>query len=106
VVVFGCCADKDIDGMLTRLSLGADKVIFTRAAGNVRAAKPEDLQRRFLDISGKMTQAVDDLPAALTLASRAVNKDDLICVTGSFYLVGEAKKYLQDKTSGRSGKRR
>ena len=26
------------------------------------------------------------------IAYRAVTKEDLICVTGSFYLVGEAKK--------------
>ncbi len=106
VVVFGCCADKDVDGMLSRLSMGADKVIFTRAAGNARAANPEDLQRRFTEISGKSAQVTPDLPAALTLASQAVAKDDLICVTGSFYLVGEAKKYLQDKTGSRAGKRR
>lgn len=106
VVVFGCCADKNIDGMLSRLAMGADKVIFTRAAGNARAAKPEDLHRRFMDLGGKTMQVADDLPSALALASRAVGKDDLICVTGSFYIVGEAKKYLQDKASGRAGKRR
>jgi folylpolyglutamate synthase/dihydropteroate synthase len=25
-----------------------------------------------------------------------VGRDDLICVTGSFYLVGDTKKYLAD----------
>ena len=29
---------------------------------------------------------------ALEIANRAVTKEDLICITGSFYLVGEAKK--------------
>ena len=28
----------------------------------------------------------------LEIANRAVTKEDLICITGSFYLVGEAKK--------------
>jgi folylpolyglutamate synthase/dihydropteroate synthase len=36
------------------------------------------------------------LPEALVLASHAVGRDDLICVTGSFYLVGDTKKHLAE----------
>lgn len=96
VCIFGCCEDKDIPAMLDRLSLGGDKVIFTRAKGNARAADPEELQREFNERSGKMNQVASSLPEAIDLASRAVGRDDLICVTGSFYLVGEAKKYLAE----------
>lgn len=106
VVIFGCCADKDVDGMLSRIAVGADKIIFTRTSGHARAAKPSDLQHRFSEFSGKMALAADDLPSALALASRAVGPDDLICITGSLYLVGEAKKYLQDKAAGKGGRRR
>ena len=94
VCVFGCCQDKDIGEMLDRVNLGADKVIFTRAQGNPRAAAPEDLQRAFVERSGKMCQIADTLPEALELATRAVSREDLICVTGSFYLVGETMKHL------------
>ncbi|MEE2681138.1 MAG: folylpolyglutamate synthase/dihydrofolate synthase family protein [Planctomycetota bacterium] len=94
VCVFGCCQDKDVGEMLDRVNLGADKVIFTRAQGNPRAAAPEDLQRAFVERSGKMSQTADTLPEALELATRAVSREDLICVTGSFYLVGEAMKHL------------
>lgn len=94
VLVFGCSEDKDIDGMLRHIALGADKIIFTRARGNPRAVDPHDLQRRFMEISGKMSQVEDTLPEALTTAAQAVGREDLICVTGSFYLVGEAKKHL------------
>jgi dihydrofolate synthase/folylpolyglutamate synthase len=96
VCIFGCCEDKDIPAMLERLSLGGDKVIFTRAKGNARAADPEDLQREFTERSGKMNQVAASLPEAIDLATRAVGRDDLICITGSFYLVGEAKKYLAE----------
>ena len=37
---------------------------------------------------------VPTLPEALAIANRAVTREDLICITGSFYLVGEAKKYF------------
>ena len=96
VCVFGCCEDKDVASMLEKVTLGGDKIIFTKAKGNPRAADPEELQRQFSEISGKMSQVARTLPEALDLASRAVGRDDLVVVTGSFYLVGEAKKYLAD----------
>ena len=80
--------------MLEKVALGGDKIIFTRAKRTPRAMDPDDLQREFAETSGKMCQVARSLPDALDLASRAVGRDDLICVTGSFYLVGEAKKYL------------
>jgi dihydrofolate synthase/folylpolyglutamate synthase len=95
ICVFGCCEDKDIPAMLDRLALGGDKVIFTRARATPRAAEPEELHRLFTERSGKMSQVASTLPQALDLATRAVGRDDLICITGSFYLIGEARKYLE-----------
>ncbi|MFG0326585.1 MAG: bifunctional folylpolyglutamate synthase/dihydrofolate synthase [Phycisphaerales bacterium JB037] len=103
VLVFGCAADKNIDAMLDRVAMGADKVIFTKAADNPRAAKPEDLQRRFLNRCSKMTQIEPTLKDALNTAYRAVGRGDLICVTGSFYLAGEAKRLLSAAAAKREG---
>jgi dihydrofolate synthase / folylpolyglutamate synthase len=102
VVIFGCACDKDIPGMLTQLDLGADKVIFTKARDNKRAADPRELHKRFTDLTGKMSQVADDFEAAVNIARRAVTRDDLICVTGSFYLVGEARKYLKELAAKRA----
>ncbi|MCC7406725.1 MAG: bifunctional folylpolyglutamate synthase/dihydrofolate synthase [Phycisphaeraceae bacterium] len=96
VLIFGCAQDKDINGMLKQIGLGADKVIFTRAKNNPRATEPEDLLVRFGELSGKMAQTAPTLEDALRLAGRAVSREDLILVTGSFYLVGETKKYFTD----------
>ena len=87
--------------MLQQISLGADKVIFTRVAGSQRSADPRDLHRKFVELTGKMSQVAKDLPEALRIAARAAGRDDLICITGSVYLVGEAKKYLQSLAAGR-----
>ncbi len=95
VVVFGCAEDKDIDALLREISLGADKVVFTRARGNQRASLPEDLARRFTEVSGRMSQTADSFADALLTAEHAVGREDLICVTGSFVLAGEAKKHFQ-----------
>jgi dihydrofolate synthase/folylpolyglutamate synthase len=95
ICVFGCCQDKDVAGMLEKISLGADKIIFTKSSENPRAAEPRLLQKQFEEISGKMTQVAETLPEALEIAAQASSRDDLICVTGSFYLVGETKSHLQ-----------
>lgn len=101
IVIFGCAADKDIDELLKRVALGADKVIFTRARNNPRAAEPKELARRFTEQCQKMCQTAESLEDALSIATRAAARDDLICVTGSFYLVGEAKKLLAERAEKR-----
>jgi len=105
VMVFGCGQDKDIDAMLEQVALGADKIIFTHAKNNPRAVEESELLSRFGQVSGKMAQVVDNLPDALKLAARAVSREDLIVVTGSFHLAGEARKFFLD-ASGKSRPRR
>lgn len=98
VVVFGCAADKDIPGMLAAIATGADKIIFTRAADNPRAADPRDLARRFAEVSHKMCQVAPSVKDALNTAARATGpRGDLILVTGSFAVAGEAKRLLLAK---------
>jgi dihydrofolate synthase/folylpolyglutamate synthase len=98
VVIFGCCGDKDVAGMLDRITSGADKVIFTNV-NNIRTANPEELAARYVELYGKMAQVASTLEDALAIANRAVTKEDLICITGSFYLVGEAKKLFAAKAA-------
>ena len=96
VIIFGCCGDKDVAGMLERIAGGADKVIFTRV-NNIRSADPSELAARYVELYGKMAQVAPTLEEALAIANRAVTKEDLITITGSFYLVGEAKKHFAAK---------
>lgn len=101
VCVFGCAADKDIPAMLRHLAAGADKVIFTAATGNARAARPADLARKFDAISGgKMAQVARTPGEAIDLALRAAGRDALVCITGSFYIVGEARSILAARGTG------
>jgi dihydrofolate synthase/folylpolyglutamate synthase len=90
VVIFGCNSDKDVEGMLRQLQYGADKVIFTRSS-SARAMSPYELAEMYTEICGKMCQTAMSLGEALQLAKSAVGREDLICITGSFYLIGEAK---------------
>lgn len=94
VIVFGCNSDKDVRGMLEQLQFGADKVIFTRS-NSPKAVYPQDLAEMYTEICGKMCQTALTLREAIRIASNAISREDLICVTGSFYLVGQAKEQLQ-----------
>jgi dihydrofolate synthase/folylpolyglutamate synthase len=94
IMVFGCNSDKDVRGMLTQLQYGADKVIFTRS-NSPKAVFPQDLADMYTEICGKMYQTAMTLREATKIAKSAVSREDLICITGSFYLVGQAKEQLQ-----------
>jgi dihydrofolate synthase/folylpolyglutamate synthase len=90
VVIFGCGQDKDVRGMLEQLQYGADKVIFTRS-NSPKAVYPQELADMYTEICGKMCQTAFSLKEALRIAQSAIGKEDLICITGSFYLVGQAR---------------
>ena len=80
--------------MLHQLQYGADKVVFTRST-SAKAMSPHDLADAYTEICNKMCQTAMSLGEALRLAKSAVGKEDLICITGSFYLIGQAKARLQ-----------
>ena len=100
VVIFGCNCDKDIDGMLEQVSLAADKVIFTRSDNNPKSASPKDLSARYVDRFGKMAQAVETFSQAMDIATRAISREDMVIVTGSFYLIGEAERFFMARKAG------
>ena len=95
VLIFGCAADKDIAGMMAQVATGADKVIFTRVQDNPRAAKPSVLADAYEEASGRVAQVTETVKDALRVGLSAVSREDIICVCGSFYLVGEVKTILQ-----------
>jgi dihydrofolate synthase/folylpolyglutamate synthase len=99
VAIFGCASDKDVEGMLREMSLGADKIIFTQVSDNARAADPKELARRFGEMSPKMVQIAATPKDAINMAARAVGREDLIVVTGSFHLAGEVKRLMLEAGS-------
>jgi len=103
VAIFGCAADKNVAGMLAKLVTGADKIIFTRAVGTPRAMDPRELQRKLAEVSHKSASVAPTIKEAMSIAERAVGRGDLICVTGSFYLAGETKKFLTDRARKEAG---
>ena len=42
-----------------------------------------------------------DLAAAVELAKRSLSSNDVLCVTGSLYLVGDAKRLMAARAGGK-----
>jgi dihydrofolate synthase / folylpolyglutamate synthase len=85
--IVGGGVDKAMPAVVTALLAAASKVelTFTRPRTHPRAVNPEELAARFV---GAHTCA--DLPEAMTRARKRARREDLIVVTGSMYLAGEA----------------
>ncbi|MBA7673152.1 Folylpolyglutamate synthase [subsurface metagenome] len=88
ILVIGTSADKDIAGIISELLPLFDKVIATHSI-HPRAMPTEsvvdELRRQEVE-----AQATDDISIALPLALTMAGETDLICVTGSLFVVAGA----------------
>jgi dihydrofolate synthase/folylpolyglutamate synthase len=92
--VIGILSDKNISEMLSLVVPLADTVIVTKSQ-NIRASDPTTLisciQNMGLEKDILQFEAV---PEALNHAKKLAKKQDLICITGSLFTVGEARACL------------
>lgn len=88
-LVVGISKDKDIKGVLEELVPMSDMVIVTRSKVAERAADPESI-KSMIGPSKKSvsTSCVDE---ALDAALASSGPDDMVLVTGSLFVVGEAR---------------
>jgi dihydrofolate synthase/folylpolyglutamate synthase len=92
IVVWGSFRDKDVAGVAAALAPHAAEIILT-TTGHVRALSSEELRAAI----GPVDVPLDlqpDLATALSTAQSRARADDVICVTGSLQLVGEALRIL------------
>ena len=94
-VVFACSKDKEFEKMLDQLLSYADRLIVTQFHNNPRSVpveRLEELARQKIDLS----QSVEILSApsskiAVEYACRSAVPNELVCVTGSFFLAAETR---------------
>ena len=92
VFVFGAMRDKAIAEMAEILFPLADPVIATRA-DNPRSATPEEIRQAAGRISVELEEA-PDVASALDRLGTLAGPPDLVVITGSIYIVGEAMRLL------------
>ncbi len=91
-LVLGTSADKDIPAIVGALAPLADVVGVTRSR-HPRAAAVELLAEE-CGRAGRPARVFPDVGAALAEFLTQAGAHDLVCVTGSLYLVAEAREYL------------
>ncbi len=93
-LIMGVMKDKDYPAMIKMIAPHCYKIIFTKV-DIPRAASPGELAHyaRNINKNTVITQSVRD---SIELAVKEVDGDDLIFITGSIYVVGEARKILPE----------
>lgn len=92
ILLVGIMKDKDIPSMLHLLAPLADHIILTQP--HTDRATPPALLKKALDQNGKKAEIAEDLKEAIERGLALTEKEDLLCITGSLYTVGEARAYF------------
>lgn len=90
ILVLGMSQDKDIEGVCDILCRIASKIILTKSR-NSRAAEPEFIQK----ILHRQAGLTDNIKEAIAMAKKSANPGDLILITGSLFVAGEARRCLK-----------
>ena len=97
ILVLGIFADKDYKEMIKIIAPLADLIIATKAK-NPRATPPQIIAKEAAQyIDRNKIMVTKNIPQAINYAISNSHKDDLICITGSLYTIGEAKRYFKIK---------
>lgn len=99
ILVLAIFADKEYRKMIKAIAPLADLIITTKAQ-NPRATPPKIIaQEAALYINSDKIKIIikEDIPEAINCALSNAKKNDLICITGSLYTVGEVKRYFKIK---------
>ena len=91
-LVFGTSSDKDIPGIINELIPLSPQVIVTRTAHS-RAAPLATLAAEFTK-QGIDPESRETVAEAISRALSLADKTDLVCVTGSLFVVAEALDYF------------
>ncbi len=98
LLLFATTQEKDIRGMLAILLPQFDAVIFTRYLNNPRAVPPEELAAAAEDLTGRGYPVVADPAEAWREMLGAAAPEDLVCVTGSFFIAAEIRQQMRNLT--------
>ncbi|MFT3882624.1 MAG: folylpolyglutamate synthase/dihydrofolate synthase family protein [Gemmatales bacterium] len=91
-VLFAVSKDKQIREMLEQLLHRCDTILFTRYSSSSRGADPELLLEVWRSIGGLGGKVVEPAPQAWQTLVQQAGSNDLVCATGSVFLVGEIRQ--------------
>jgi len=93
ILVWAAMSDKEFRKVLPQVAGLAEAIIFTRVEYE-RSARPEQMKKTLPPDLQKRAICEDSLEKALARAADLAGPDDLVCIGGSLYMVGEARAKL------------
>jgi dihydrofolate synthase / folylpolyglutamate synthase len=94
ILVFAATKDKDVSGLLRLLVPRFDTVILTQYQSNPRAVPAAELAALVQATSLRACHVAPDAAAAWEIARKLAAPEDLVCVTGSFFIATEIRALL------------
>jgi dihydrofolate synthase/folylpolyglutamate synthase len=91
IIVVSISSDKNIPAMIEQFVQVADYFVITAHQVMERAAEPSLIAKE-VEKHAKPYEIVVDVKEAVRRAMELANKDDMVCVIGSVFLVGEARE--------------
>jgi dihydrofolate synthase/folylpolyglutamate synthase len=91
-LVIGCTRDKDVRAMGFKLARYAELIVCTQFR-NPRSMDPYQMIQE-IGFLGPPAVAEESVPNAIDTALAHAEEDDLVCITGSLYVVAEAREHL------------
>ena len=97
ILILGTSADKNVAGIVAELAPLCHRVIVTRSC-HPRAAAPSVLEAE-LARQGIKAEMRASVPSAVSSALAMAGEKDLICATGSLFVVAEVIEYIKGRQS-------
>jgi dihydrofolate synthase/folylpolyglutamate synthase len=94
VIIVGLMRDKPGNEILELLSSFGDHFILVRPRQD-RSEDPERL-REYLCHRQISCEVIESVHEAIRKAKQIASPDDIVCITGSIFTVGEAKQYFEE----------
>lgn len=92
-LITGIMKDKEHSLTLQPLINICNRIITTRSTSQ-RSENPDVLKTFIKSISDMDAISIPDIPKAIDFALNSAAPSDIVCITGSLYVVGEAKAYF------------
>ena len=94
-IIFGAMGDKDIPSMIRHLPEGKGVTVIAASIGGERAAGAHEIAS-MVEKSGRKCIESGNVKDAIEKAVGMAGENDMICITGSLYLVGMAKSIVRN----------
>ncbi|MFQ5900469.1 MAG: bifunctional folylpolyglutamate synthase/dihydrofolate synthase [Thermodesulfobacteriota bacterium] len=93
VMVLGIMKDKDVEGIVSILTPVADHIIVTRPKDE--RSMPLDILSQVVSRYNPKVETIDEVGKACHYAISLLEEGELMCVTGSIFTVGGARRFLK-----------